>query len=78
MNKGQTLCSNIFVYDPTIDFTVRMARLLARETQKPVYIGNSMSFASAGMGGTVAEEMEGFKKVLDVVAVELERSDSSA
>lgn len=26
-----------------------------------------MSFASAGMGGTVEEEMEGFKKVIDVI-----------
>jgi hypothetical protein len=40
---------------------------LARKTNKPVYVGNSMSFASAGMGGTVEEEIEGFKKVVAVV-----------
>lgn len=26
-----------------------------------------MSFATAGMGGTVEEEMEGFKRVVEVV-----------
>jgi hypothetical protein len=26
-----------------------------------------MSFANAGMGGTVEEEMEGFKRVVEVV-----------
>ena len=55
-----------------------MARLLARKTKRPVYVGNSMSFASAGMGGTVEEEMEGFKKVVEVVMKQLERSDNAA
>jgi len=44
-----------------------MAKLLARKTQMPVYVGNSMSFANAGMGGTVEEEMEAFKSVVQVV-----------
>ena len=44
-----------------------MARLLARKTAKPVYVGNSMSFASAGLGGTVEEEIEGFTRVVEVV-----------
>ncbi len=32
-----------------------------------MYVGNSTSFASAGLGGTVEEEMEGFRRVVDVV-----------
>lgn len=32
-----------------------------------MYVGNSISFASAGMGGTVEEEMEGFRRVVEVV-----------
>jgi hypothetical protein len=44
-----------------------MARLLAKKTGKPVYVGNSMSFASAGMGGTVEEQLAGFRKVIGVV-----------
>ena len=73
MTPSQTLCTNIFTYESSIDFTTRMARLLARKSKRPVYVGNSMSFASAGMGGTVEEEMEGFKKVVEVVIKELER-----
>lgn len=41
--------------------------MLARKTGKPVYVGNSISFASAGMGGTVEEEMEGFRRCVEVV-----------
>ena len=37
-------------------------------------MGNSISFASAGMGGTVEEEMEGFKKVVEVVMEEVRKS----
>lgn len=33
-----------------------------------------MSFASAGMGGTVEEEIEGFKKVIAVVMGEVEKA----
>ena len=55
-----------------------MARLLARKTKRPVYVGNSMSFASAGLGGTVEEEMEGFKKVVEVVMAEVKGSASTS
>jgi hypothetical protein len=48
---------------------------LARKTYKPVYVGNSMSFASAGMGGTVEEEIEGFKKVVAVVMGEVQKTE---
>jgi hypothetical protein len=51
-----------------------MARLLARKTGKPVYVGNSMSFASAGLGGTVEEEIEGFKRVVEVVMSTFEKT----
>jgi hypothetical protein len=54
-----------------------MARLLARKTNRPVYVGNSMSFASAGLGGTVEEEIEGFKKVVEVVMAEVKGSAST-
>lgn len=38
-----------------------------------MYVGNSISFASAGMGGTVEEEMEGFRRVVEVVTRLLEK-----
>lgn len=34
-------------------------------------MGNSISFATAGMGGTVEEEMEGFRRCVDVVMAQL-------
>jgi hypothetical protein len=51
-----------------------MAKLLARKAQLPVYVTNSMSFANAGMGGTVEEEMEAFKTVVQVVSEKLQLS----
>lgn len=44
-----------------------MAKLLARKAALPVYVTNSISFANAGMGGTVEEEMEAFKNIVEVV-----------
>ena len=74
LNQGQTLSTPLYTYESSIEFTTRLAKLLARKTGKPVYVGNSVSFASAGMGGTVEEEMEGFRKVVNVVVEEVERS----
>ena len=33
-----------------------------------------MSFASAGMGGTIEEEIEGFKRVVEVVMGEVQKA----
>jgi hypothetical protein len=75
VNPGQTISTPLFTYESSIEFTTRLARLLARRTGKPVYVGNSISFASAGLGGTVDEEMEGFKKVVEVVMDEVRKSE---
>jgi len=75
-NVGQTLSTPLYTYESSIEFTTRIAKLLARKTGKPVYVGNSISFASAGMGGTVEEEMEGFKTVVEVVMAEARRRDT--
>ncbi|KIL90523.1 hypothetical protein FAVG1_06255 [Fusarium avenaceum] len=40
----------------------------------PVYVTNSISFANAGMGGTVEEEMEAFKTIVQVVVERLQLS----
>ncbi|KAF2034054.1 hypothetical protein EK21DRAFT_108469 [Setomelanomma holmii] len=64
---ADTLSTPLFTHGSTLDFTTRLSKVLARKTNKPVYVGNSISFASAGMGGTVEEEMEGFRRVVEVV-----------
>jgi len=45
---------------------------VARKTQLPVYVGNSISLASAGLGGTVEEEMETYKQVATLVLSKLD------
>jgi len=35
-------------------------------------VGNSISFASTGLGGTVEEEMDAFKKVVEVTLAQLQ------
>jgi len=75
LNSGQCISTPLYTYESTIEFTTRLAKLLARKFGKPVYVGNSISFASAGMGGTIEEEMEGFKKVVGIVLDEVRRMD---
>lgn len=67
LTPNETLSTPLFTHGGTLDFTARLSKLLARKAGKPVYVGNSSSFASAGMGGTVEEEMEGFRRVVEVV-----------
>lgn len=74
IHPGQTLSTPLYTYESSLDFTTRLAKLLARKVGRPVYVGNSISFASAGMGGTVEEEIEGFKKVVEVVLDQFHKS----
>lgn len=66
-NPSQPLSTPLFTVEATLEFTSRLAKLLAKKTQLPVYVGNSMSLASTGLGGTMEEEMEAYKKVVEVV-----------
>lgn len=45
-----------------------MAKLLARKFTMPVYVTNSISLSDAPLGGTVEEEMEVFRTIVDAVA----------
>jgi hypothetical protein len=66
------LSTPLCTVEPTLEFTTRMAKLVARKTQLPAYVGNSVSFANTGLGGTVEEEMEAFKQVAGVVLSKLQ------
>lgn len=57
--------------EPTLEFTTRLARLVAKRSGLPTYVGNSVSLMSAGMGGTADEEMEAFRAVVDAVVASL-------
>ncbi|TQV99185.1 hypothetical protein V2A60_004675 [Cordyceps javanica] len=67
-NPQQPLATTIFTTEATLEFTTRTARILARRANRPVYVTNSISFVNAGMGGTVEEEMEALKNVIEVVS----------
>ena len=62
----------LYTVEPTLEFTSRLAKLLAKKTQLPAYVGNSVSFATAGLGGTVEEEMEAFRNIVQVVLPKLQ------
>ncbi|KAI2609270.1 hypothetical protein GGR54DRAFT_382783 [Hypoxylon sp. NC1633] len=65
-NPSQPLSTTIYSVEATLEFTTRLAKILAKKTQMPIYVGNSISFANTGLGGTVEEEMEAFKQVVEV------------
>jgi hypothetical protein len=71
-NPSQPLATPLCTVEPTLEFTTRLAKLVARKTQRPTYVGNSISFASTGLGGTVDEEMDAFKKVVEVTLSQLQ------
>jgi hypothetical protein len=50
-----------------LEFTSRLAKLVVRKTGLPAYVGNSVSMASMGMGGTADEEMEVLQKVVETL-----------
>lgn len=56
----------------TLDLANRVARVLAKRTKKPVYVGNSVSFGSTALGGTVEEEIETIRKVVEVASKALD------
>ncbi|KAM5359132.1 hypothetical protein ACJZ2D_014705 [Fusarium nematophilum] len=70
--------SFVYALPNSVEFTARLAKLLARKTQLPVYVSNSISLANAGMGGTVEEEMEAFKAIVNVVLGRLQAVAGSA
>ncbi|WZH47485.1 uncharacterized protein QYS62_008630 [Fusarium acuminatum] len=72
--QAQPLSTTLYSSETSVEFTTRLAKLLARKSQLPVYVTNSISFANAGMGGTVEEEMEAFKTIVQVVVERLQLS----
>lgn len=73
-NDVQPLATTLYPHEPTLEFATRIAKLLARKLQMPVYVTNSISFANAGMGGTVEEEMEAFRAIVQIVLKQLQNA----
>ncbi|KAK4956131.1 hypothetical protein LTR66_013369 [Elasticomyces elasticus] len=73
-NPSQPLSTPLYTLPSSIDFTTRLAKVLARKTGRPVHVGSSISFASAGGGGSVEEEMAGFREIVAVVVDEVRKA----
>lgn len=71
-NPAQPLSTPLFSVESSLEFTTRLARLFAKKIQLPVYVGSSVDLAGAGLGGTLEEEMEAFRKVVEVVTEKLQ------
>ena len=67
------LATPLYARESSLEFTTRLARLLAGKIKRPVYVGSSVSFMGAGMGGTVEEEVDGLRKCVEVVMSEMDR-----
>ncbi|QPG94089.1 hypothetical protein C2857_004587 [Epichloe festucae Fl1] len=74
----QPLATTLFPSESSLEFTTRLAKLLVRRVQLPVYVTNSASFANAGMGGTVEEEMGAFKNIAEVILNKLKEAGVGA
>ena len=71
-NPTQPISTPLFTQESNLEFATRIAKLLARKIQLPTYVGTSLNLSSMGMGGTPEEEMEAFKKVIEVILAKTE------
>lgn len=63
INEKDVISTALYESGSSIDYATRTAKILARRTKQPVYVGCSMNFA----GTTIDEEMEGLTKVINTV-----------
>ncbi|KAF7712627.1 Uncharacterized protein PECH_002877 [Penicillium ucsense] len=64
-SPNQTLSTTLYTTPSSIEYTTRVAKILARRMQRPVYVGCSID--PNGLGQTVEEEMEGLKYIVDLI-----------
>lgn len=63
LHPPSVINTTVYSSGSSIDYATRVARILARRTALPVYVGCSMNFA----GLMVEEEMEGLSKLIDTI-----------
>ncbi|OQD78157.1 hypothetical protein PENDEC_c001G02796 [Penicillium decumbens] len=69
-SSNSTIATTIYTSASSIEYTTRVAKILARRTQKPVYVGCSIDPNALGL--QVEEEMEGLRKVVDLIMEKFE------
>lgn len=76
-NPTQPLSTPLYTIPQTLDFTTRMAKLLARKTGRACYVGSSIDLSGSVQGGIVEEEMEAFGAVVKVVMGEIGKAEET-
>ncbi|OJJ87699.1 proteasome assembly chaperone 4 family protein [Aspergillus glaucus CBS 516.65] len=64
INPKSVLSTTLYT-SSSIEFTTRLAKILARRMARPVYVGCSLDPGALGL--MVEEEMEGLGRIVDVV-----------
>lgn len=64
INPKSVLSTTLYT-SSSIEFTTRLAKILARRMTRPVYVGCSLDPGALGL--MVEEEMEGLGRIVDVV-----------
>ncbi|KAJ2894303.1 hypothetical protein MKZ38_007742 [Zalerion maritima] len=78
LKPSEPLATALFTVESTLEFATRLAKLLAKKTHLPVYVSSSLRLEAAAMGGNVEEEMEAFKKIVDISLKVLQPAISAA
>ncbi|KAF7593288.1 hypothetical protein BBP40_011747 [Aspergillus hancockii] len=71
-NTRNTLSTTLYNSPASVEYTTRIAKVLARRMRIPVYVGCSID--PTALGQTVEEEMEGLTKIVDVIIKRWEES----
>ncbi|KAK4550465.1 hypothetical protein LTR36_000044 [Oleoguttula mirabilis] len=73
-NPSQPLSTPLYSVPSSLDLTTRLAKLLTRRTKKLCYVGGSINLTGAAGGGTVEEEVEAFRAIVQVVTAEVAKA----
>ncbi|OQO05966.1 hypothetical protein B0A48_10062 [Cryoendolithus antarcticus] len=76
-NPSQPLSTPLYTIPSTVDFTTRLAKVLVRKTAKACYVSWSGDLTGGVMGGSVEEEMEVFRGIVEVVMAEVGKGAAS-
>ncbi|KAE8353341.1 hypothetical protein BDV28DRAFT_133293 [Aspergillus coremiiformis] len=64
-NPRNTISTTLYHLPASVEYTARLAKILARRMKIPVYVGCSIDPVALGL--LVEEEMEGLTKIVDVI-----------
>jgi len=62
-HSSNVISTAVYSSGSSVDYATRVAKILARRTAQPAYVGCSMNFS----GLMVEEEMEGLTKIINTV-----------